>query len=221
MPAARVGNLVRAAGTVNGVALPPDAIFSYNRYLGPVTAEAGYDMAHFTVPRTGEAYLDGGVAEAATAVFRAAIWGGLGLLERHPLPFRLGWLEPPVGLDATVSPADEVDLQFVNDTGGYLVISAEVLPERGALQVAILGTAPPERRVALDGPRVTGLQPAAGAGTLSLAGLPPGTRVQAGWAREGAQAQLLRVVVDPDGNVRYRDPLSATYRPAGDVFVVP
>ena len=44
---------------------------------------------------------------------------------RNAPPRRIGWLEPPVGLDAAVEPPGS-DLAFVNDTGGYLMIQSEI-----------------------------------------------------------------------------------------------
>jgi len=213
-PPGRVANLLVATDRFNGVTLAPGQVFSFNRYLGPVTREAGFDATGVGNPAAGAFDSEASIAQVATTAFRAAFWAGLPIVERHAPPSRVGWLEPPVGLDAGVRPPD-LDLSFVNDTEGYLVIQSEIDVAAGVLRWVLYAT-PTERRVTLIGPRVTDITPAATTGPGGAPGAAAGIRVS--WAREGARSVVERRVEAEGAPVR-QDVFESAYRPAADVFV--
>jgi vancomycin resistance protein YoaR len=217
-PEGRVHNILVAADRLNGLVVRPGEEFSFNEALGPVTEAEGYKMAHIAaVPAAGSSRgLGGGIGQVATTAFRAAFWGGFPITERRAPMHRVGWVEPPVGLDAAAG-TPESDLRFVNDTRGYLVLSAEIDPTRGAMVWKIYGK-PREREVEVVGPDVTNLTPAGGLIEVRDPRLDPGTRVQIGWAREGADATVIRTVTE-EGVEVISDAFVSHYEPASDVVV--
>ncbi len=162
--------------------------------------------------------LAGGITQVASTIYRAAFWAGLPILERHAPPVRIGWLEPPIGMDATVFPG-RYDLRFANDTEGYLVFDLELDAERGLLVSRLYGRADQQRRVEMIGPTVRDVQPAARPTTLREPGLPSGQSQQIGWAREGA-AVLIERRVWVDGQARPPELFASRYAPAGDLVVI-
>lgn len=218
-PEGRIQNILIAADQFNGIVIPPGEELSFNEILGPVTEAEGYEMAHTGVESAAQARggLGGGIGQVATTAFRAAFWGGFPITERRSPPFRVGWVEPPVGMDAAAG-TPGTNLRFVNDTDGHLLISTELDPLRGALVWKLYGSER-QRRVDALGPEVSNVTPA----DPSLVEqrdprLEPGTRVQVGWAREGADATVRRTVSE-DGLELFSDAFVSHYEPASDVVV--
>jgi len=209
-------NLGLAAARIDGLALAPGATFSLLEALGPIGPEGGYQMLFITPLGDGAEGTGGGISQAATTLFRLALHAGLPIVERHAHPTRLGWVEPPVGLDATVA-APARDLRFANDTGGPLLIVAQLDDVRGAVTMALYGTAV-RRTVRLGRPAVGELSAPPPPIERVVEGLPAGARAQVGWAREGARVTVERVVEASDGP--RRETFESRYRPAPDVFVV-
>lgn len=209
-------NLRLAAARIDGLALAPGATFSLLEALGPIGPEGGYQMLFITPLGDTAEGTDGGISQAATTLFRLALHAGLPIVERHAHPTRLGWLEPPVGLDATVA-APARDLRFANDTGGPLLVVAGLDDVRGAVTMALYGTAA-RRTVRLGRPSVGELSAPPPPQERTVDGLPAGARAQVGWAREGAAVTVERVIEAPDGP--RRETFESRYRAAPDVFVV-
>ena len=96
----KIHNIKLAASRIHGVVVPPGAMFSFNRELGPTTLEAGYQIGWGIrvwrgLPRDraerGRRYLPGG-DHPVPAVF----WGGYQIEERHR---HLYWI-PAYGVGA-------------------------------------------------------------------------------------------------------------------------
>ncbi len=218
-PPGWVANLLVAADRLDGTVVAPGQAFSFNRALGTVAAVTGFDMAFAVDPLDpgGPVGAGGSITQVATTVFRAAMWAGLPLLERHPPAVRVGWVEPPIGLDAAVAPPAR-DLRVLNDTNGYVVIAAALDLEHGLLTATVYGK-PREQRVTLDDIDVRAVAPPADPVTRRDARVPAGRAEQVTWAREGADVALTRRVVR-GGQVVLEDRLTSPYRPAGDVTLV-
>lgn len=219
LPPGRLANILLASERLHGVTLAPGQTFSFNTALGPVDEAAGYEIAAIQPPgEPAPAYLQGGIEQVATTAFRMAFWEGLRIDERHAPPYRVGWLEPPLGLDAAVAPPER-DLRFTNDTTGYMVIASVVDVPAGLLtwkRYAISA----ERAVTLTGPAVTAVEAAAAPATRSEPRLPAGLRIQARWAREGARVLVGREVRDAGGAEARADAFESDYRAVGDLFLV-
>jgi vancomycin resistance protein YoaR len=165
-----------------------------------------------------EAGLTGGVAQMATLFFRSAFWLGLPITERHAPPLRIGWLEPPIGLDASVFPGEN-DLRFVNDSEGFLIFDLELDSDRSVLTLVVFGRPSLDRSVEMIGPSVRDIEPAGRPASLRDDRLPARESAQIGWAREGATVAVERRV-QADGVERPIDRFASRYAPAGDLIVI-
>lgn len=216
-PSGRLAAVGRAAERLDGSVVPPGGELSLRDALGAVSPEEGYDAVWLAGPRD---WLD----QVATTAFRAALRAGLPIPERHAPAWRSGWHEPPVGVDAAIdavggpAPAAPRDLRIANDTSGWVLFVVVVDPVGPRLRWSVW-TADEPRAVRLEGPTVTALDGIAlpEPQRLVAPGMAPGTEVQVGFAREGAEARLGRIVVV--GSELRRDAFESRYAPAPDVFV--
>jgi vancomycin resistance protein YoaR len=212
LPPERLKTLLAGAGRLRGAAVPPGGAFSFNDTLGPLTAAAGFDPT--VLAPSGP---DPALTQLATAVFRTAFWAGFPIIERNAPPWRIGQLEPPVGLDAAVT-ADGEDLRFINDSTGFVVFDTAMDAPRGILTVYAYGV-DRGRTVETIGPRVTNVRPAAPPSVQHDPRLPAGTRVQLSAAREGADAVVERTAHE-GGAVVAHDTFTSHYAPVGNTVLV-
>ncbi|MCL5435695.1 MAG: VanW family protein [Patescibacteria group bacterium] len=152
--ASRIQNIRTGASKFDGVILKPGEEFSFNHYLGPVSAEAGFKpelviKSSGTVPELG-----GGLCQVSTTAFRAALYGGLPITARKNHSYAVKYYAPQ-GTDATIYPG-AVDFKFQNDTPAYLLIHTRV--EGTKLYFEYYGTKD-ARTVTIDGPYQYDFQP--------------------------------------------------------------
>jgi hypothetical protein len=144
---------------VHNVVVPVDAEFSFNDVLGgPVTQSAGWQMALtiFEGVNLREAP-GGGICQASTTVYRAALNAGLPIVEQKSHSLYVTYYEAyGVGQDATVFPGKQ-NLRFRNDTGAPLLLQSYY--EGDDAYVHILGR-PDGRQVTVDGPYFGSTAPA-------------------------------------------------------------
>lgn len=153
-PANRIHNITVGVARYHGLLIPPQAEFSFNEFLGPVTAAAGFKpelviKANQTIPEFG-----GGLCQISTTIFRAAIHAGVPITARRNHAYVVRYYGAP-GFDATVYPPN-TDLKWRNDTGSYLLLQARI--DGPHLTVELWGT-PDGRQVTIDGPRTYDRQP--------------------------------------------------------------
>lgn len=133
--AERRTNIQIAASRFHGLVIAPGQEFSFNRYLGDVSPESGYETGLVIYGNRTIQGVGGGVCQVSTTVFQAAFFGGYQITERYAHGYRVGYYErgttvangqtyrAGVGMDATVySPI--IDLRFVNDTPHHLLMEA-------------------------------------------------------------------------------------------------
>ncbi len=201
-PPGRRSDITDIASRLNKVLLQPGQEISFNTLVGPdwsskVYVEEERNVNDRLVPGRG-----GALQQVATTFFRALFASGLQLEERHAHVHRFGWYEPPVGLDAVVSPADNDDLRFRNNTGKYLFVKTRIEPVRRELWIYIYG---PKLgwKVSVDplgkiikqyahGPDIIKQDP-----TLN-----PGDVRHTAWAHNGADTLDERTIEYPNGSVR-------------------
>jgi len=152
---ARIHNLVLASSALNGVLIPPGAVFSFNETLGEVSPATGYQSAF--IIKEGKTILGdgGGVCQVSTTLFRAALNAGLPIIERHPHSYRVNYYEQGgfgPGLDATVW-IPGVDLKIKNDTPAYILIQARADTQKKVLTFELYGTGD-GRQVTLSKPKI-------------------------------------------------------------------
>ena len=137
-PQNRLHNIRTGASKFSGALIKPGEDFSFNKTLGPVDAQAGYlpelvILENKTVPQYG-----GGMCQVSSTAFRAALNGGLPILERQYHAYPVQYYKP-YGVDATVY-LPKPDLVFTNDTGKYILIQTSVSGSK--LQFDFYGTKP-------------------------------------------------------------------------------
>jgi vancomycin resistance protein YoaR len=138
----RIHNVALASSRINGVLIPPGALFSFNQTVGDISAATGYQSAY--IIKDGRTVLGdgGGVCQVSTTLFRAAMDAGLPIVERHEHSYRVHYYEEggfKPGLDATVfSPSD--DFKFYNNTAGHILIQTSVDTENLTATFDLYGT---------------------------------------------------------------------------------
>ena len=213
---ARVTNIVVGAAQFDGLLIAPGEIFSFNHYLGEVTAAKGYEKSIIIWGNETRADVGGGLCQVSSTAFRAAFWAGLPIVERWPHTFRVSYYEPPKGLDATIySPT--VDLKFRNNTGHYILIHTVVNRKKKTVAFRFYGT-DTGRTVEMDGPyesRPVKHGPPVYRDDPTLA---KGKTKQIEWAKDGLDVTVNRVVKENGVEVR-RDKFFSRYRPWRAVYL--
>ena len=113
---------------VNGYKLAPGETFSFNTVVGYRTAERGFYPAQEIVYGNYVEGYGGGVCQASTTLFQAALCADLQIVERRPHSEKVRYTE--LGLDATVylekGSKHNKDFRFKNNTNGDIYIFATV-----------------------------------------------------------------------------------------------
>lgn len=213
-PSGRDHNIRLAASKFDGLVIAPGETFSFNRYLGEVSKEAGYDESYVTMGEQLAIEVGGGICQVSTTAFRAALRGGYPIVERWAHYHRVGYYElrgHGPGLDATVY-APLVDFKFVNDRPTALLIETEIEEANHRLIFRFYSTSD-GRRVEIRGPVITNeTEPGPPIYQLDEK-LPPGTVVQWQTAQKGFTATVERWVYDAAGNLLYHNVFVSKYAP--------
>ncbi len=215
----RMHNIRLAASKFHGIIIPPGETFSFNHYLGEVTAENGYDLSLIIRGDRTALGIGGGICQVSTTVFRTALFGGFEIVERWAHDYRVNWYETnsSPGLDATIYTPD-VDLKFRNNTPYYLLIQTETDLTVGTLTFRFYSTktgrevtiAPVKtERVVPHGPAIYEKDPTRLKGTME----------QVDWAKDGVDVTVTRTVTQT-GQLLYKDEIFSHYRPWQDVYKV-
>ena len=213
----RVQNIIVGAAQFDGLLIPPGETFSFNHYLGEVTAEKGYEESIIIWGNTTRADVGGGLCQVSSTAFRAAFWAGLPIIERWAHAFRVSYYEPPIGLDATIYSPD-VDLKWVNDTGHYILIQTYVDEENSTLTFDYYGTNP-GRTVEMEGPYEENPVEHGPAVYRDDPTLPKGETKQIEWAKDGLDVTIYRIIKENGVEVE-REAIFSQYRPWQAVFLV-
>ena len=220
-PSGRDHNIRLAASKFDGLVIAPGETFSFNYYLGPVTAEAGYDESYVTAGEQLAIEVGGGICQVSTTAFRAAFWGGYPIVERWYHQHRIGYYEwneqagvidPRLtGMDATVY-SPHVDFRFTNDRPWPLLIETEIVDAEHRLIFRFYSTGD-GRRVEKDGPTISD-ETTPGSPIYQLdETMAAGTVKQWQTAVNGLTATVVRRVYDAAGNLLYKDTFVSKYAP--------
>ncbi|KGP80849.1 MULTISPECIES: VanW family protein [unclassified Paenibacillus] len=141
----RIHNVSAAAQAVNGLILPPNGTFDYEKVIRKAEKEYGFREAPVIVNGQLTPGIGGGICQVSSTVYNAALLTGLDIVERrnHSLPVKY----LPKGLDATFA-SGSINFRFKNNTGKSLLIHAKV--EGGRLTVKFFGTFPENVSYALE-----------------------------------------------------------------------
>lgn len=213
----RMHNIQVAASRFHGLVIPPGGTFSFNEHLGEVSTAAGYEESIIIWGDRSAVGIGGGVCQVSTTAFRAAFWGGYPVTERWAHGYRVGWYEPPVGMDATVY-SPQIDFKFVNDTPYYLLIETETDLKGGTVTFRFYSTQP-GRIVEMEGPFEANAVPHGPDVYREDPTLPKGTTKQIDWANDGLDVTVYRIVNEGD-KVLWKDTFFSRYRPWQAVYLV-
>lgn len=137
----RIHNVKTASDYLNMAIVPPNSSFSFNQTIGRVDGSTGFQQAY--VIRSGSTLMEfgGGVCQVSTTMFRAMLDAGVNITKRLPHSYRVSYYElnNQPGFDATVY-SGEVDLRFINDTPGHLLIVSEADSANTHMTIKIYGT---------------------------------------------------------------------------------
>ena len=122
----RTNNIRVAFGKVNGLIMEPGASFSFNGKVGARTLENGFKYAIEYVNGEEEMGIGGGVCQASTTIYLAALQSGLEITKREPHADPVSYTT--FGQDATVyySRDRKIDMAFKNTSGGTIYLVARV-----------------------------------------------------------------------------------------------
>jgi vancomycin resistance protein YoaR len=213
-PSGRDHNIRLAAPKFDGIVVGPGETFSFNHYLGEVSAEAGYDESYITAGEQLAIEVGGGICQVSTTVFRAAFWGGYPIDVRWYHRYRVGYYElrgAGVGMDATVY-SPHVDFKFTNDRPYPLLVETEI--EEGAHRLVFRFYSTDDgRRVEKEEPEVTDeTEPDPPIYQLDE-DLEPGTVIRWQSAVNGLTATVERRVYDAADQLLYEDTIVSQYAP--------
>jgi vancomycin resistance protein YoaR len=123
----REHNIALALSKFNGLVIENGESVSFNKVVGPRSADRGFMEAKIILDGEFVPGIGGGVCQASTTVFNAAMLAGMQIdrSSAHSLPISY----VPLGRDAMVSSSS--DLVFTNNSGGRIFIEAGV---RGAAE---------------------------------------------------------------------------------------
>lgn len=223
---ARAHNVRFGATLVDGMLIPPGAIFSMNDALGPLTLERGFKMG-FGITRDQQGNLTtipseaGGICQVSTTFFQSAYWAGLPVVERRNHSY---WIPRygqgatgRQGLDATISPPDQ-DLRVKNTTGNWIKVHAFSNGETVLFE--LYGT-DPGWEVKVGKPVIKNIVKTDGRVYTDKSDmLPAGQRVFAEHRQDGFSASITRQVLDAGGAVIDDLTLFSRYEPAYDRYIV-
>lgn len=122
----RTENIRIAFAKINGTILQDGDTFSFNKTVGRRTMENGFLPAIEYAYGQQQMGWGGGVCQASTSMYLAAVQSGMKILKREPHSMAVNYTE--LGMDATVSDTKgrEIDFTFQNTSGGPVYIAAHV-----------------------------------------------------------------------------------------------
>lgn len=209
----RIWNVALTAQKINYSLIAPGEEFSFNKTLGEVSKRTGYRSAY--VISGGKTVLGdgGGVCQVSTTVFRAALNAGLNITKRKAHSYRVSYYElnQKPGIDATVYSGD-VDLRFINDTPGYILIKTESDSENLYMDVELYGTSD-GRTAEILNHKTWDPRSAPPAAYYPTTEIPAGTTKQIDWAVSGIKASFDYVVKDKNGQVIREENFYSNYVP--------
>ncbi len=119
--AGRKYNVGFAASKINGAVVMPGETFSYNKEVGPVTANAGFKNAGIYVGNKVEDGIGGGLCQVSSTLYQAALHSNMNIAQRRNHSMAVSYLAP--GMDAVVY-GTVLDLKFTNPYPNPVYISA-------------------------------------------------------------------------------------------------
>jgi len=141
----QIYNVRLATRAINNKVIPPGGVFSFVRTIGSWTADLGYVKAPVSYDGELVRSWGGGVCQASSTLYNAALLAGLEIVERH----RHHWPAryAPLGRDAAVAYSD-IDLKFRNNLPAPIRIVGAIEGEK--LVFRIMSTCRPDYSVRVE-----------------------------------------------------------------------
>ena len=216
--AERKHNIARSAANFFGVVIAPGEEFSFNDFLGEVSADQGYETGLIIFGGRTIQGIGGGVCQVSTTVFQAAFWAGFPVVERWQHGYQVGYYDDGEGpgMDATVySPL--VDFRFLNDTPYHLLIENYYNEANSSLTFKFYSTSL-GRTVVKEGPIVANRVPAKPDIWELDEELETGVIEQVDWAVDGADVSVGREVYNANGELIRQDLFESRYIPWQNIY---
>lgn len=215
-PANRVHNITVGANGINGVLLKPGEEFSTLAHFGVIDASGGYleelvIKENRTVPEFG-----GGLCQVSSTIFRTAINAGMKITERTAHKYRVGYFEPPIGMDATIyDPAP--DFKFINNYKSHVLIQSKI--EGTKITFDIYGTKD-GRKIEISTPVAFDYVSPGEPIITETDTLPAGERKKIESAHQGATARFDYKVTSTSGEVLQQKTFISKYVPWPEKWLV-
>ena len=214
----RMHNIARSASNFYGIVIAPGEEFSFNQFLGEVSADQGYEQGLIIAGGRTIEGIGGGVCQVSTTAFQAAFWAGYPITERWEHGYRVGYYndgEGP-GMDATVySPI--IDLRFINDTPYHLLIENYYSEANSSLTFKFYSTGL-GREIVKEGPIIENVVPAKVDIWEPNEEFETGEIEQVDWAVEGADVTVGRSVFNASGDLIRQDTFVSNYIPWQNIY---
>ncbi len=208
----RRDNIALATRKINDILIEPGAVFSFNETVGSRTSANGFKNAPVISGGNLVPGIGGGICQVATTLYNAAMETGLPVVERS---LHSNYISNyPAGRDATVVDG-VIDLKFLNDTGGHLLIRGEVRDRDVVFWVYGPKTG---RKITFSEPAIfsyTGFSTKVETDTA----LPPGARVRKQAGVSGRTVSVTRKVTKGD-NVLIEEKTTSRYLPRQELIKV-
>jgi vancomycin resistance protein YoaR len=211
--ASRIFNVDLTNQILNWTIIAPGEEFSFNKVLGDVSSATGYREAYIIQDGATRLAPGGGVCQVSSTLFRALLNAGLEITRRLPHSYRVSYYEinNQPGFDATVY-SGNVDLRFINDTPGHILLEFQSDPEKLYMTVKIYGTND-GRTSEVVNYKSWGYQPALAPVFIPDPSLPEGKTKQIDWASSGIKAEFTNIIHDKFGEIIREDYYYSNYRP--------
>jgi vancomycin resistance protein YoaR len=203
----RVHNVHLMADFIDGTVIQPGEVFSFNRVVGPRTAERGFLEGQMIIGSLVLPSIGGGVCQTATTLFNDAFELGLPILAR--VNHNLYLSHYPIGRDATVSWGGP-DFQFKNDLKHGLLVKTSYTDQ--TLTFTMYGTNEHRRVVAKTSRQTKWTNPSMNYAVDPNA--PRGSvKVVQGTGEKGFDVTVDRTVYDTGGQELRHDVFRSHYIP--------
>ena len=147
-------NARKAADALNGKVIGPGMIFSFNRVVKSWSFDQGFLKAPVSYDGELVRAYGGGVCQASTTLYNAALLAGLPIVERHSHVFAPHYVLP--GRDAAVAQRT-VDLRFRNPYPWPIRIRTSA--DRNCLDIRIYGAERPRQTVDIESEVLNSMEP--------------------------------------------------------------
>jgi len=216
--APRLQNIKASSERFYGLLIPPNATFSMGDAIGDISLDNGYAEALIIYNGKSITGVGGGVCQVSTTLYRAALYGGYPIVERHYHAYRVFYYEQTAngtdpylaGLDATVY-FPLVDLKFINDRPSWLLMETYFDPVHYSLTWKFY-SGDDGRTADVQNLGLRNVVPAGAPRFEENPDMAAGQIKQVEWPGDGADITVTRVV-SRNGQVLFTDSIPTHYEP--------